>query len=109
MPSSQAASMRRYASSSLSPRPKSAGAEPIPPKLPQPRMRRDIGVRIAGMAGFIVAEEAVESVKVTIDESCGSERLVQRVIRLAPGRSRPRALRGAQQVLFVAAGYGTLF
>src|SRR6266545_1614463 len=40
MPTSQAASMMRRASSSLSPCPKNAGAEPIPPKLPQPRTMR---------------------------------------------------------------------
>ncbi len=40
IPSDQAASMIAKASSSLSPWPKKAGAEPIPPKFPQPRMRR---------------------------------------------------------------------
>jgi mannose-6-phosphate isomerase-like protein (cupin superfamily) len=67
--------------------------------------------------GFVVSEDAVEplredrdtaSVRVTIDSSAGSKRLEQRVIRFAQGRSRPRALEGAQQVLYVAAGRGTL-
>jgi hypothetical protein len=38
MPASQAASMIANASSRLSPRPKNAGDDPMPPKLPQPRM-----------------------------------------------------------------------
>jgi mannose-6-phosphate isomerase-like protein (cupin superfamily) len=67
--------------------------------------------------GFVTSEEAVEPVgergdtateRITIDRSAGSERLVQRVIRFAPGRSKPRSLDGAQQVLYVAAGHGTL-
>ena len=37
MPAAQAASISANASSRLSPWPKSSGAEPIPPKLPQPR------------------------------------------------------------------------
>jgi mannose-6-phosphate isomerase-like protein (cupin superfamily) len=69
------------------------------------------------MRGFVVSEEAVESrtesgdtaaVKVTIDSGSGSERLEQRLIRLAPGRSKPRRLDGAQQVLFVVSGQGSL-
>ncbi len=36
IPASQAASIRANACSSVSPRPKNAGDEPIPPKLPQP-------------------------------------------------------------------------
>ncbi len=69
------------------------------------------------MPGFVVSEEAVETlhedgdtaaVRVTIDSSSGSERLEQQVIRFAPGRSKSRTLDGAQQVLYVAAGQGTL-
>jgi len=69
------------------------------------------------MRGFVVSEEAVETraeagdtavVKVTIDRSAGSERLEQRLIRCAPGLSKPRTLEGAQQVLFVVSGQGTL-
>ena len=41
IPSSQAASMSRNASSFDVPWPKNAGDEPIPPKLPQPRMMRE--------------------------------------------------------------------
>ena len=67
--------------------------------------------------GFVIAEAEVESstedgdtaaVKVTIDSRSGSERLEQRLIRFAPGRSRPRSLDGVQQVLFVVSGRGTL-
>ncbi len=69
------------------------------------------------MRGFVVDEHAVESrteaddtaaVRVTIDRSSGSERLEQRVLRCAPGRSRPRRLDGVQNVLFVVSGRGTL-
>src|SRR5207249_3747935 len=41
MPSSQALSMIWNASSSFSPWPKNSGAEPMPPKFPQPRMMRE--------------------------------------------------------------------
>ena len=70
------------------------------------------------MPGFVVSEGAVEAVReeddtaterVTIDHRAGSERLEQRVLRFAPGRSKPRRLDGAQQVLYVAAGAGKLF
>lgn len=73
--------------------------------------------RIGVMRGFVVAEEAVEStqeegdtatVRVTINRRAGSELLEQRVIRFAPGRSMPRTLDAAQQVLYVASGRGTL-
>jgi len=69
------------------------------------------------MPGFVVSEEAIEprreegdtaAERVTIDSSAGSERLEQRVIRFAQGRSKPRTLDGAQQVLYVAAGRGTV-
>jgi (S)-ureidoglycine aminohydrolase len=70
------------------------------------------------MPGFVTSEMAVEAVRengdtaaerVTIDRRAGSERLEQRVIRFGPGRSKPRTLDGAQQVLYVSAGRGTLF
>ncbi|HEX9351742.1 MAG TPA: cupin domain-containing protein [Gaiellaceae bacterium] len=69
------------------------------------------------MPGFVTSEDAVEPLRadgdtaaerVTIDRSSGSERLEQRVIRFAPGRSKARRLDRAQQVLYVAAGRGTL-
>ena len=69
------------------------------------------------MPGFVTSEEAVAPHKedgdtaterVTIDSNAGSERLEQRVIRFTPGRSVARTLEGAQQVLYVAAGRGTL-
>jgi mannose-6-phosphate isomerase-like protein (cupin superfamily) len=46
--------------------------------------------------------------RVVIDASCGCERLEQRVIRFAPGRSAERGLDGRQEVLYVAAGSGTV-
>lgn len=70
------------------------------------------------MPGYVVAESAVDAVhadgdtvteRVTIDREAGSERLEQRVLRFSAGRSRPRRVDDAQQVLFVAAGRGILF
>jgi mannose-6-phosphate isomerase-like protein (cupin superfamily) len=67
--------------------------------------------------GFVVAAADVPerredgdttATRVTIDASVGCERLEQRVLRLAPGRSRPRTLSGAQELLYVASGAGTL-
>jgi mannose-6-phosphate isomerase-like protein (cupin superfamily) len=69
------------------------------------------------MNGYVVSETAVgerrdngdtAAVRTTIDQSAGCERLVQRVIRFAPGRSHPRRLGDRQEVLFVVAGEGTL-
>ena len=47
-------------------------------------------------------------VRVTVDATRGSDRLAQRVIRFAPGRSQPQALTGVQGVLYIASGSGTL-
>jgi mannose-6-phosphate isomerase-like protein (cupin superfamily) len=67
--------------------------------------------------GYVAAEAEVElrrddgdtaSIRVTIDRSAGCERLEQRVVRYAPGRSRPRRLEGAQEVLYVASGSGSV-
>jgi mannose-6-phosphate isomerase-like protein (cupin superfamily) len=67
--------------------------------------------------GFVVSEKDVEPLeedgdtateRVTIDSEAGSRRLEQRILRFAPGRSKPRTLPGRQQVLYVAAGRGTL-
>jgi len=69
------------------------------------------------MNGYVVSEKAVDErrengdtagVRTTIDSSAGCERLVQRVIRFAPGRSHPRRLGDRQEVLFVVSGEGTL-
>jgi mannose-6-phosphate isomerase-like protein (cupin superfamily) len=66
---------------------------------------------------FVVDEADVEpvreegdtaSVRVTFDSSNGSDRLEQRVIRFAPGRSREQTLDGRQEVLFVVSGHGEL-
>jgi mannose-6-phosphate isomerase-like protein (cupin superfamily) len=68
-------------------------------------------------AGFVVSEREVEGrrdpgdtaeTRVTIDASVGCERLEQRVLRFAPGRSRARRLRDGQELLYVASGSGTL-
>jgi mannose-6-phosphate isomerase-like protein (cupin superfamily) len=72
---------------------------------------------MAAVKTFVVDEADVEpvredgdtaSVRVTFDASNGCERLEQRVIRFAPGRSRERTLRGQQEVLYVVAGTGQL-
>jgi len=47
-------------------------------------------------------------VRVTVDATRGSDRLEQRVIRFAPGRSQPQSLTGVQGVLYIASGSGTL-
>jgi mannose-6-phosphate isomerase-like protein (cupin superfamily) len=46
--------------------------------------------------------------RVAIDARNGCEQLEQRVERFAPGRSSERTLAGAQEVLYVVAGTGTL-
>jgi mannose-6-phosphate isomerase-like protein (cupin superfamily) len=67
--------------------------------------------------GYVVAERDVASqraeddtatARVTIDASVGCERLEQRVLRFAPGRSRPRFLEEVQEVLYAVEGAGTL-
>jgi mannose-6-phosphate isomerase-like protein (cupin superfamily) len=68
--------------------------------------------------GFVVSEREVEGrrepgdtaeTRVTIDASVGCERLEQRVLRFAPGRSRARTLQGGQELLYVASGSGALY
>jgi mannose-6-phosphate isomerase-like protein (cupin superfamily) len=70
------------------------------------------------MAGYVVDARMVRSrreagdtaeVRVAIDRSRGCERLEQRVIRFAPGRSQPRGLDARQEVLYIVSGTGTLF
>jgi mannose-6-phosphate isomerase-like protein (cupin superfamily) len=72
---------------------------------------------VAAVTSFVVDEADVEEqrsqgdtagVRVTFDASNGCERLEQRVIRFAPGRSQERTLDGGQEVLFVVAGRGEL-
>jgi mannose-6-phosphate isomerase-like protein (cupin superfamily) len=46
--------------------------------------------------------------RVTLDSSKGSDRLEQRVIRFAPGRSRPQELVELQGLLYVVSGSGSL-
>ncbi len=66
--------------------------------------------------GYVAVEREVESrpesgtaqARVTIDRSCGCERLEQRVLRFAPGRSEERETGKRQEVLYVASGRGTL-
>ena len=69
------------------------------------------------MAGYVVAESAVPtrtaegdtaSVQMAIDASVGCERLEQRIVRFAKGRSAERVVGDRQEVLYVAAGRGTL-
>ena len=72
---------------------------------------------MAAVKSFVVDEAEVEpvreegdtaSVRVTFDASNGCERLEQRVLRFAPGRSRERTLADRQEVLYVVAGGGQL-
>jgi mannose-6-phosphate isomerase-like protein (cupin superfamily) len=72
---------------------------------------------VASVTSFVVDEADVDptreesdtaSVRVTFDASNGCERLEQRVIRYAPGRSLARTLDGRQEVLFVVSGRGEL-
>jgi len=67
--------------------------------------------------GYVVAEQEVEGsresgdtavTKATIGARHGCERLEQRVIRFAPGRSRARRAPGHEELLFVVAGRGVL-
>jgi mannose-6-phosphate isomerase-like protein (cupin superfamily) len=65
--------------------------------------------------GYVVAEADVPGrengtaeERVTIDRSCGCERLEQRVLRFAPGRSEQRETGDRQEVLYTASGQGTL-
>lgn len=70
------------------------------------------------MSGFVVHERDVEPVRaegdtaverLTIGTAAGSERLEQRVVRFAPGRSQARGPgAGRQEILYVASGIGTL-
>ena len=66
---------------------------------------------------FVIEEADVEpvrrdgdtaTVRVTFSASNGSERLEQRIVRYAPGRSAEHALDGRQEILYVAAGEGQL-
>jgi mannose-6-phosphate isomerase-like protein (cupin superfamily) len=47
-------------------------------------------------------------VRITLDSSVGSDRLEQRVIRFAPGRSQRQQLDGLQGILYVVSGRATL-
>ncbi len=66
--------------------------------------------------GYVVAEQDVAAraesgtaqARLTIDSSCGCQRLEQRVLRFAPGRSDARETRERQEVLYVVAGRATL-
>ena len=54
------------------------------------------------------AEDDTASTRVTIDAAAGCLRLEQRVVRFAPGRSRPRRSPDRQELLYVAFGRGLL-
>ena len=69
------------------------------------------------MPGYVIAESDVRArtdegdtaaTRVAIDASRGCEHLEQRVIRFAPGRSSERSPGDRQEVLYVAAGAGSL-
>ncbi|MDQ2982838.1 MAG: cupin domain-containing protein [Actinomycetota bacterium] len=69
------------------------------------------------MPGYVIDERQLEpigadgdtaSTKTTIDANTGCELIEQQVTRFAPGRSSPRQLTGSQEVMYVAAGRGTV-
>jgi mannose-6-phosphate isomerase-like protein (cupin superfamily) len=62
------------------------------------------------MSGYVVsaADVGTGEERITIDQSCGCERLEQRVIRFAPGCSDERHTGERQEVLYVTAGRGQL-
>ena len=64
--------------------------------------------RVSGGHVVSAADVGAGEERITIDRSCGSERLEQRVIRFAPGRSEERATGDRQEVLYVQSGRGTL-
>jgi mannose-6-phosphate isomerase-like protein (cupin superfamily) len=72
---------------------------------------------MAALKSFVVDENDVTparadadtaSVRVTFDQATGCERLEQRVIDFAPGRSADRGADARQEVLYVVRGAGTL-
>jgi mannose-6-phosphate isomerase-like protein (cupin superfamily) len=73
--------------------------------------------RVRAATTFVIDEADVEpdraagdtgGIRVTFDASNGCERLEQRVIRFAAGRSQDRTLADQQEVLFVVDGVGEL-
>jgi mannose-6-phosphate isomerase-like protein (cupin superfamily) len=68
------------------------------------------------VSGYVVAagdvvparESGTAEARVTIDGSCGCKQLEQRLLRFEPGRSDERETGDRQELLFVAAGRGTL-
>ncbi len=69
------------------------------------------------MPGYVTNESAVPGhrdegdtaeTRVAVGASTGCERLEQRVVRFAPGRSSDRSLDSRQEVLYVVSGRGTL-
>src|SRR5581483_6562730 len=54
------------------------------------------------------ADVAPREERVTIDRSCGCERLEQRVLRIAPRESSERTTGDRQELLYVASGRGRL-
>lgn len=77
----------------------------------------DVEQSEAMATGFVIAERDVQGrrdpgdtaeARVTIDASVGCERLEQRVLRFGAGASRPRALDGVDELLYVVDGSGTL-
>jgi mannose-6-phosphate isomerase-like protein (cupin superfamily) len=66
--------------------------------------------------GYVVSAAEVEGspesgtaqARVTIDKSCGCERLEQRVLHFAPGRSDKRQTGERQELLYVVSGRGQL-
>jgi mannose-6-phosphate isomerase-like protein (cupin superfamily) len=70
------------------------------------------------MTGYVVAADDVREtapepgdtarVRLTIGAAQGCERLEQRIVRFAPGKSQPQTFDGVQGVLYVVSGEGRL-
>jgi mannose-6-phosphate isomerase-like protein (cupin superfamily) len=66
--------------------------------------------------GYVISAGDVEArpesgtgeARVTVDKSCGCERLEQRVLRFSPGRSDERSTGDQQELLYIASGEGWL-
>ena len=60
--------------------------------------------------GFVTSSADVRSgeERMVIDQTCGCERLEQRILSVAPGGSQERATGDRQEVLYIQSGTGTL-
>src|SRR3989442_1180007 len=108
MPRAQAASMSANPSPSPSPRPKKPGAGPIPPEVPQPRMRRETGgVGGLGQARPTLPAGEERRFRYLADEEVGSHDVTQFLGEIDPSRA-PDHAHVYDEVIYVVEGEGTL-